>query len=326
MTLASLVKTGPAAEPVRLILQGVEGIGKTTFASKAPGVLFLTPEDGGGDLDTTRLVVESWKDVLSRVRMLLDEPHEYRVLALDTINALERLCQAHLVAEAHVATIEDVGGGYGKGYTRSTEAQAELVRMLDELREKRRMHILALAHTEIRTFADPEGASYDRYQLRMHKSAVGLWTGWADAVLFANYDVQVKTEKGSGDAALLRKGKASTKAPERVLYTERRAAFDAKNRYNLPPELPLSWDEFAGAMRWDERDRAVLASAPPAKAPSVEDVRAAIGHALRELDWINEEVAALLSEHGATKAHELPESDRAAVLAALRVSHTKSKE
>ncbi len=32
-----------------------------------------------------------------------------------------------------------------------------------------------------------------------------------------------------------------------MLYTERRAAFDAKSRHGLPPEMTLSWDEFFAA-------------------------------------------------------------------------------
>lgn len=63
---------------------------------------------------------------------------------------------------------------------------------------------------------------------------------------------------------------------------------------------------------------------PPA--PTTEDVRSAIVHALRELDWINEEVSTLLAEHGAVKAADVPESKRAAVIAALKASHTPDPE
>lgn len=324
MSLSSLVKTGPTREPLRILLHGVEGIGKTTFASKAPGAIFLSPEDGGGDLDFARLTIDSWKQARARVQMLLDESHDYRVLVIDTIDFLERLCWQFLIGEANATGIEQVGGGYGKGYTAATEEQVRFIALLDTLRERRRMHVIALAHTEIKTFNDPEGANYDRYQIRMHKGAAGLWSGWSDCILFANYDIAVKTEKGSGDAVALKKGKASTRAPDRMLYTERRAQFDAKNRYSLPAELPLSWDEFATAIRWTERDAAIRSKpAPPAPPPTVEQIRAAMIYAKRELDWVDEDIGQLLETYSVRKVVDLPEHARAAVIAALTISHRK---
>jgi hypothetical protein len=35
---------------------------------------------------------------------------------------------------------------------------------------------------------------------------------------------------------------------ERVMYTEERPAYKAKNHFSLPHELPLSWDAFVTAM------------------------------------------------------------------------------
>jgi hypothetical protein len=326
-TLSSLIKTGPTREPLRILLHGVEGIGKTTFASKFPGAIFLAPEDGGGDLDVARLPIESWKQAKERVQLLTTEPHDYRTLVVDTIDFLERLCFQHVVESAKGAEgIEDVGGGWGKGYTAANEEQLRFVKLLDALREQRRMHIVVLAHTEIKTFANPEGASYDRYQLRMHKHQIKLWSEWVDTILFANYEIKVNTERGGQNTPEnLKKGKARATAPDRILYTERRAAFDAKNRYSLPFEIPLDWGEFSKAIRWEERDAAIRANVH-VPSLSVKDVYDAIGVALRDLDWTQDEVRALLGKHGGTDSKNLPESARPAVVAELRKSHSKHSE
>ena len=36
---------------------------------------------------------------------------------------------------------------------------------------------------------------------------------------------------------------------ERLLYTSERPAFMAKNRFNLPDSIPLSWEAFANAIK-----------------------------------------------------------------------------
>ena len=49
------VVTGPQGyPPMRLNIQGTDGIGKSTFASKADDVIFLQAEDGLGFLEAAR--------------------------------------------------------------------------------------------------------------------------------------------------------------------------------------------------------------------------------------------------------------------------------
>jgi len=45
MALSSIIK-GIQPEPFRVLLHGVEGIGKSTFASNAPDPVFIQTEDG----------------------------------------------------------------------------------------------------------------------------------------------------------------------------------------------------------------------------------------------------------------------------------------
>jgi len=63
-------------------------------------------------------------------------------------------------------------------------------------------------------------------------------------VLFANF--KVNTTKT--DAGFNKKVTRGVGSGQRVIYTEERAAFLAKNRHRLPPELPLDWNALAGAM------------------------------------------------------------------------------
>ena len=54
------------------------------------------------------------------------------------------------------------------------------------------------------------------------------------------------------DEEFVRKETGETKVKgistgRRVIYTQRTAAYDAKNRYNLPPELPLNYADYVAA-------------------------------------------------------------------------------
>ncbi len=78
----------------------------------------------------------------------------------------------------------------------------------------------------------------------MHHKTWSLTHRWADMVLFLNYYVEVDTD------GLRAKGKGGQ---DRVIYTEYHAAFEAKNRSNLPPEIEMgksgqeAWANFKAA-------------------------------------------------------------------------------
>ena len=66
--------------------------------------------------------------------------------------------------------------------------------MLDELRNKRGMIVIIIAHSKVERFEDPENTAYDRYAPRLHKAATGLLCEWADAVMFATKRFRVNKE------------------------------------------------------------------------------------------------------------------------------------
>lgn len=306
--LANLIRTGPTHEPLRILVHGVQGVGKTTFAAGAPDPIFIGPEDGGGDLNIARIVVSTWAELLSAVQALTSEDHAYRTVVLDTLDFLERLC--HQSITKGTTTMEKAEGGYGKAYKMAAEEQVKLVQALDVLRARRRMAVIALAHTEIVKFDDPEDQAYDRYQIRMHKAAVPPWSDWADCILFANFDVKVRR---TGDDVAKGKGKAVDREAPRVLYTSRRPAFDAKNRFGLDHELPLSWPDFAKAIEWDRREAAWRR--PVTSEPA--DPLAEAARDAQKRGWKAANFAALLDSFGAKKLSDVKPEHRAGVLRAL---------
>lgn len=297
MALDKLLK-GKIEQPRRILLYGTEGIGKSTFAASAPAPIFVGPEDGTSQLDVTRFPKPlAWPDVLEAVRTLTNDEHAFKTFVLDTADAAEPLLWAHMCERDSQPgkTIRDVEDyGYGKGYQKALDEWRVFLSMLERLRAARGMHVILLAHAQIKPFKNPQGEDFDRYELKLNAKAGGLLKEWCDAVLFANYETfAVKDEK---------KRVRGVSSGARIICTERTAAYDAKNRYGLPESLPLSWEDFdrlatAGA------DAAALRSEIERKAAELPDLKAVIlewvakaGDNAQSLALINNKVNARIAE------------------------------
>lgn len=238
------IKGGQRMLAPKIVVYGVGGIGKTTFAASAPSPVFIFTEDGQGALDVQRFefgesaIARSWKDILDSVGALYSEDHGYQTLVIDSIDFAEPMLWEHTCKLHNQKDIEAFG--YGKGYTAATDQARQLLAGLDALRNARGMSIILIAHSEAKKFEDPESPAYDQYQLRLHRGFAGLVHDWSDALLFANYKTVVVGE----DEGFKKERKRGVGRGARTLYTERRPAFWAKNRYSLPPEIPMSWESF----------------------------------------------------------------------------------
>jgi hypothetical protein len=115
MTL-SLIQSGKQSEPFRMLVHGTEGIGKSTFASKAPDPIFVQTEDGLGQLDAPRFpLAENWDNVTDCLATLLKEKHSYGTLCIDSVDWLEKLAVLKILADFKgKTTLADFD--YGKGY------------------------------------------------------------------------------------------------------------------------------------------------------------------------------------------------------------------
>lgn len=228
------------------MIYGVEGIGKSTLASKFPDPLFIDTEGSTAHLDVARLdPPASWSMLLDQVKEIT-ATKPCKTLVLDTADWAERLCIEHVISQANnpkIKSIEDFG--YGQGYTKLVE---EFGRLLDLLSATCRagLHVVVTAHCDIRKFEQPdEAASYDRYELKLSKSGqkkvAPLLKEWADAVLFLNYETIVESVS-SGMGASKGKARGGTK---RVMYCNHNACWDAKNRWGLPDKIPMEYEQIS---------------------------------------------------------------------------------
>lgn len=229
----------------KFLVYSVQGLGKTTFGATFERPVVAMTEDGAGALDVPVFpdLVKTYEDMIEVVNTLHDE-HNYKTLVLDSLDWLEPIVWDKQVRSMpstdkgkEIRNIEDYG--FGKGYVMCLEWWRELMGGFDSLRLSKGMDIVLIAHSEIKRYDSPETDPYDRYGIKLHKGAFSLWQEWCDVVLFCNYITQIKKT----DVGFNKDVKRGTGSGERVIFTEERPAYLAKNRWGLPPEIYVGQDK-----------------------------------------------------------------------------------
>lgn len=244
---------GPIESAQKICLYGVEGIGKSTFASKFPNPLFIDVEGSTKQLDVARTQrPSSWTMLLQQIEYVKKNPDVCSTLIIDTADWAEQLCVDHICAKSNMDGLE--GWNYGKGYTYLAEEFGRFLNRLDDIID-RGINVVLTAHAKIKKFEQPdEMGAYDRWELKLQRKTAPLVKEWADIVLFANYKTFVLTDEKT-------KSKKA-QGGKRVMYTSHHPAWDAKNRHDLPEELPLDYQAIAHVLPSNEA--AVAKQAEPA--------------------------------------------------------------
>lgn len=304
------ITRGKQSKPVRAVVYGPEGIGKSTFAAQWPDPLFIDVEKGTGQLDVARTPSPtSWTMLKAIVEELSKNAQGFKTLVIDTADWADKLASNHVCASKNVTGIEDIG--YGKGWTALAEEWKRFLDLLTDFQAKTGMHILFLAHAAMRKFEQPdEAGSYDRYELKMEKKSSSLLKEWADMLLFANYKTIV-TEID---------GKKKAQGGTRIIYTAHHPCWDAKNRFGFKTELPFEFKSIASAITECKPTSAPVQASPApgpatqptplpttqqrssAPAPKPATVQAPPPNTTKQSEGLPLELANLMEMHGVTEA------------------------
>src|SRR5262249_32948606 len=115
MTFLSCVQRGRKPKPPRIMVYGVEGIGKSTFGSQAPAPIFLQTEDGLDGISCDRFpLAMSYAHVLTALGELRSEGHSYETVVIAPLDWLERLVWDRVCSDCGVSSIEKADGGFAK--------------------------------------------------------------------------------------------------------------------------------------------------------------------------------------------------------------------
>ena len=254
------VKRGQLRSALRYMFYGPEGVGKSSLAADAPSPIFFDVEGGTDNIDVARYpfqinadgsvppggyVPRTYAEVVAGIDDLIANPTGYETLVIDTIDALEALLHRHICEVHGKANVEAFG--YGKGYNVALDEFRALLRKLEDLRAKG-ISVVMLGHAIVKTFKNPTGEDYDKFQLRLNDKAAGLLKERSDVVGFIRFDGGSAKLKGDTAQTPRARGWVSGR---RLIHLANDAAWDAKSRLALPAELELGeahpWAPFAEA-------------------------------------------------------------------------------
>jgi hypothetical protein len=271
--MALNIQRGRRHTPVRAVIYGTEGIGKSTLAAAFPSPVILDTEEGTHHLDVARVSIGSWDELRAAVAEIGSKPSEFRTVVIDSADWAERLLTEQLLRENKWASIESAG--YGKGFTMLAEAFGRFLTQCDALIGVG-LNVAFVAHSKVQRTSPPDMADgFDRYELKLTKQTAPLLKEWCDLLAFCNYKTTVS--EGSDGR------KKATGGKRRLMHLERAAAWDAKNRYGLDAELPMTIESLAPIF------------AEPARRPGWRD-RVAQATTLEELGRIGDDADQAVSD------------------------------
>lgn len=239
-------------QPLKILFYAVEGFGKTSMGAHTnkPFMLMGQAETGYSDLLAAGRVpavpglrVDTFKQALDTLDSLAKDHGDRQTLVVDSLTTFEdmvmdEVCREHFSGDWGPQGFQS----YGKGYAMVSTEWMKLLARLDKVAQSG-LDVVMLAHTAIKTFDNPTGASFKRYSVDLYDSekasTLQATKAFATDILFGNFLTIVEVGKAEAKKNIAdQKGKGIGDTV-RMLYTERRDTWDAKNRRGMPPEIEL---------------------------------------------------------------------------------------
>lgn len=233
--------------PIRAVVFGADGVGKSTLCAGCPGAVFIAAEDGLDNIDAFQVdPPETWPQIIESVNALAEEP-KCGAIVIDSLDWAEQMLWAHLVAtkpDEKGRKVKDIEGyGYGKGYKAALNEWRVLLAALQRAGNLGK-HVLLIAHAKRASVKNPTGEDYEQWQVKLQDgkdcSAAGLIREWVHIVAYAELDI------ATDDSGPRTKGVWSGK---RVLRCNPSAGYTGKTRLTMPDRIPLDWPAFAEAVK-----------------------------------------------------------------------------
>lgn len=235
-------------QPIKWVLAGSSGAGKSTCASQMPAPFVADIENGSNFLNVSRIEITNLKDFVDLCTEFAEGEHEYQTFIVDSYDWAAKFMEEKVIAEGkkkspQIKSLADFE--WGAGHTRLAQINDGIVHLLDNI-YRSGFNVCVICHTHVKAYkADPMVEPYMKHQLKLPAKVAEKLQEWADFVSLAYHDVWTRKE-GQGIAKRI--------IPEgdplkRWLMTAGATTFNAKSRTPVlgeanEPVVELSWKAF----------------------------------------------------------------------------------
>ncbi len=150
-----IIRTRPhlTIDKIRLLIYGQPKIGKTTLCSGFPDVLILATEKGYEAHNVYVKDIVSWEQFKDITLNIVEGKHNFKTIAVDTIDLLFKLCTEYICDDLGIAHVSDED--WGKGYSM---VNTEFEKWLNKL-FLTDYGIIMISHTQLKELTTFNGKS-----------------------------------------------------------------------------------------------------------------------------------------------------------------------
>jgi hypothetical protein len=192
----------------------------------------------------------AFSNVVEALRELCKDSQGYQTLVVDTLDSLEPLLIEHLCAQRGWKDIETPS--FGKGWLALDDVWRSFLKGVTTLRDRHSVTVVMVAHATIERIDDPRAPSFTTFVPKLHKRGRALVLDCCDVVGFLGRELRIHTD----DSGFKERTRATSNS-QRYLFVESNAAFTAKNRYGMPPKIPVPQDMAIGELTkyWQHKEQ-----------------------------------------------------------------------
>jgi len=244
MSILNQIQVTGALAP-RITIYGAPGIGKSTLASQFPDPLFIMTEQTGligvKAIEPVSTFSEFWKNIKS---LLKEDKLPFKTIVLDSISKLDNLVVNHILDSemprkdgTKASSLATACGGYGAGYQAAQVAHKAIKSLFDGFQEKG-ITVVYIGHLSSVKHKAPDLEDFDKYSIVMSsEKSKEPYIDDVDLVAFCRLKSYV-SDTESGRTLI-------NSTNERIVLTGVSDGHVSKNRFNMPNEIPMKYEEIA---------------------------------------------------------------------------------